>query len=234
MRIAILDQDSQQADLVAQILINTGHQCKIFESSKTLMQVFQQDGFDMLILDWQINEENADSKNPEVVSWVKQKVPATFPILFITNRLGEDDIIRALSLGATDYVVKPVRRNELLVRIHAALRRAYPERNLGERIRFGDHLFETRSSRLTINGEFIDLTQKEFNLALLLFRNMGRPLSRAYILESVWSRGVEVPSRTMDTHISRVRTKLKLRPEFGYRLTPVYSYGYRLEQVTNA
>ena len=75
------------------------------------------------------------------------------------------------------------------------------------------------------------MTQKEFSLALLFFRNIGRPLSRAYIHESVWVRENDVPSRTMDTHVSRVRNKLHLRPENGFRLVPVYSYGYRLEKL---
>ena len=96
-----------------------------------------------------------------------------------------------------------------------------------EHLQFGAYKFETRAGRITINDEPVEMTQKEFDLALLLFRNLGRPLSRAYILEAVWSRDVDIPSRTMDTHISRVRSKLELRPENGYRLAPVYSYGYR-------
>ena len=82
-----------------------------------------------------------------------------------------------------------------------------------------------------MEGEPIDVTHKEFDLALLFFRNIGRPLSRAYILEAVWCATMAVPSRTMDTHVSRVRNKLQLRPENGFRLVPVYSYGYRLEQM---
>jgi len=77
----------------------------------------------------------------------------------------------------------------------------------------------------------LDVTHKEFALALLFFRNMGRPLSRAYIHEAVWQRDTALPSRTMDTHVSRVRNKLQLKPEHGYRLVPVYSYGYRLEKL---
>jgi DNA-binding response OmpR family regulator len=83
-----------------------------------------------------------------------------------------------------------------------------------------------------VNDIPVDMTHKEFSLALLLFNNLGRPLSRAYILESVWSRDIEIPTRTIDTHISRVRSKLALVPANGYRLAPVYSYGYRLEQVS--
>ena len=129
-------------------------------------------------------------------------------------------------------MIKPIRRSELAVRVQALLRRAYPSQNATEEIRFGHYAFETRSGQLRFDGAPIALTQKEFDLALLFFRNLDRPLSRATILEAVWPRNIEIPSRTMDTHVSRVRSKLQLRPENGFRLAPVYSYGYRLEQVS--
>jgi DNA-binding response OmpR family regulator len=75
------------------------------------------------------------------------------------------------------------------------------------------------------------MTQKEFRLALLFFRHLDRPLSRAFILESVWPDQAELSSRSIDTHVSRVRSKLNLQPARGFRLVPVYSYGYRLEQI---
>jgi DNA-binding response OmpR family regulator len=87
-------------------------------------------------------------------------------------------------------------------------------------------------SQVQIEGRSVTLTQKEFELALLFFRHLGRPLSRAYIHETVWSRDAELSSRTLDTHVSRVRNKLDLRPAAGFRLVPVYSFGYRLEQIT--
>jgi len=92
-------------------------------------------------------------------------------------------------------------------------------------------MFALRSSRLTIDGRTVALTPKEFALALLLFRHLDRPLSRAYIEESVWPESDDLASRTLDTHISRVRNKLGLQPANGFRLAPVYGYGYRLEQL---
>ena len=181
----------------------------------------------MLVIHWQ----SPDSSGIEVLRWARERLPASLPVLLMTNQADEDDIVAGLAAGADDYIIKPIRRGELVARIQALLRRAYPTQNAAEQIQFGDYVFETRTGRLTMKGNVIELTQKEFDLALLLFRNIGRPLSRAYILEAVWSRDIEVPSRTMDTHISRIRSKLQLRPENGYRLAPVYSYGYRLEQL---
>ncbi|GAA4031854.1 response regulator transcription factor [Actimicrobium antarcticum] len=194
-----------------------------------MLNQLRRESFDMLIIDWQV----PDLSGADVLLWAREKLPPVLPVLFMTSRSGEDDIVAGLAAGADDYMIKPIRRGELVARVQALLRRAYPTQNTIEQIQFSQYIFEPRTGRLLANGELIELTQKEFDLALLLFRNLGRPLSRAYILEAVWSRDVEIPSRTMDTHVSRVRTKLKLRPEHGFRLAPVYSYGYRLEQVAS-
>ena len=193
-----------------------------------MLNQMRRESFDMLIIDWQV----PDLSGPEVLKWAREKLPAGLPVLFMTSRSGEDDIVAGLAAGADDYMIKPLRRGELLARVQALLRRAYPTQNVVEQIQFGSYTFETRTGRLTKEGSLIEVTQKEFELALLFFRNLGRPLSRAYILEAVWSRDIELPSRTMDTHVSRVRSKLQLRPENGFRLAPVYSYGYRLEQIS--
>jgi DNA-binding response OmpR family regulator len=227
MRIAVLDDDHSQTDLVCQVLTSAGHTCHSFESGKEMLNHLRRESYDMLIIHWQAT----DVSGSEVLRWARDRLPANLPVLFMTSRSGEDDIVAGLAAGADDYMIKPIRRGELVARVQALLRRAYPAQNATEQIQFGDYIFEVRTGRLTIKGNPVELTQKEFDLALLFFRNIGRPLSRAYILEAVWARDIEVPSRTMDTHVSRVRSKLQLRPEYGFRLAPVYSYGYRLEQI---
>lgn len=228
MRIAVLDDDHSQTDLVCQVLKSAGHTCYPFQSGKEMLNQLRRESFDLLIIDWQV----PDLSGPEVLQWAREKLSPNLPVLFMTSRSGEDDIVAGLAAGADDYMIKPIRRGELTARVQALLRRAYPNQASAEQIQFSQYVFEPRTGRLTANGQPIEVTQKEFDLALLFFRNLGRPLSRAYILEAVWSRDVDIPSRTMDTHVSRVRSKLQLRPENGFRLAPVYSYGYRLEQIT--
>ena len=227
MRIAVLDNDRSQADLICQVLTPAGHTCQTYDSGKEMLAHLRKDSFDMLILDWHV----ADLTGSEVLRRAKEKMSAQTPMMFITSSSAEDDIVAGISAGADDYMIKPLRRGELVARVQALLRRAYPSQNGAEQLQFGPYIFETRPGRLLMDGAVIDVTHKEFYLALLFFRNIGRPLSRAYIHEAVWIRETDVPSRTMDTHVSRVRNKLQLRPENGFRLVPVYSYGYRLEKL---
>lgn len=227
MRIAVLDTDRSQADLICQVLTSAGHACQTYDSGKDMLAHLRKDSFDMLILDWQL----PDLSGSEVLRRAKEKMSSQTPMMFLTNSSAEDDIVAGISAGADDYMIKPLRRGELVARVQALLRRAYPTQNGAEQLQFGPYVFETRPGRLLMDGAVIDVTHKEFYLALLFFRNIGRPLSRAYIHEAVWIRETMVPSRTMDTHVSRVRNKLQLRPENGFRLVPVYSYGYRLEKL---
>ena len=227
MKIAVLEQDRPQADLICQVLSAAGHSCQSYDSARELLAQLRKDSADMLVMDWNV----PDMEGAEVLRRAKEKLAPAAPTMFLVGSNAEDDIIAGVTAGADDYLVKPLRRGELVARASALLRRAYPSQNSAEQLQFGPYTFETRPGRLLKDGSVIDVTQKEFSLALLFFRNIGRPLSRAYIHESVWVRENDVPSRTMDTHVSRVRNKLHLRPENGFRLVPVYSYGYRLEKL---
>jgi len=227
MKIAVLEQDRPQADLICQVLSAAGHSCQSYDNARDLLGQLRKDSADMLVMDWNV----PDMEGGEVLRRAKEKLATTAPTMFLVGNNAEDDIIAGVTAGADDYLVKPLRRGELVARVSALLRRAYPSQNSAEQLQFGPYTFETRPGRLLKDGSVIDVTQKEFSLALLFFRNIGRPLSRAYIHESVWVRENDVPSRTMDTHVSRVRNKLHLRPENGFRLVPVYSYGYRLEKL---
>lgn len=227
MRIAVLDNDRSQAELICQVLTSAGHICHSFQTAKDVLAQLRKDSYDMLIFDWQV----VDLGGAEVLRRAREKLPDNAPVLFLTTSSGEDDIVAGISAGADDYMIKPLRRSEMVARVQALLRLAYPAQNGAESLQFGQYVFETRPGRLLMDGIVLDVTHKEFYLALLFFRNIGRPLSRAYIHEAVWIRETIVPSRTMDTHVSRVRNKLQLKPENGFRLVPVYSYGYRLEKL---
>ena len=228
MRIAALDDDPAQLEAVERVLTGAGHSCQTFARAKQLVAALRRDTFDLLVVDWNMPEMSG----VETIAWARQNLEASPPVLLLTSRSAEEDVVEGLNAGADDYVVKPVQPAVLLARVNALIRRAYPAK-AAERVEvFGDYAFDTQAETVTIGGEpAAGLTSKEFCLALQLFRNTHRALSRAHILEAVWGRNPDLPTRTLDMHISRIRSKLNLRPENGFRLAPVYSYGYRLERL---
>jgi DNA-binding response OmpR family regulator len=167
-----------------------------------------------------------------VLVWVRANVRDNLPVLFTTARDTEQDIVRALKEGADDYLVKPLRKHELLARVEALGRRSKPQPRLTDALRVGDFEIDLGKRTVLRAGRPVDLTQKDFDLAVFLFRNVGNLVSRGHILESVWGRSPDLNTRTVDTHVSRLRSKLGLVPEHGWRLTAVYQHGYRLEAIT--
>ena len=230
MKIAILDQESRQAQLISRALNAAGHGCDSFLQARELLAQLRRECYDMLILDWHV----ADMDGAEVVLRAREKMSPAAPVVFLASYADSDDIHAGLDAGADDYLLKPLRRGDIVARVQALLRRAYPARldqTRSAHVEFGRYAFDISLGRALLDGAALELTQKEFSLALLFFRNLGRPLSRTYIHDEIWVRDSDIASRTLDTHVSRVRNKLHLLPEHGYRLAPVYSYGYRLEQL---
>lgn len=227
MRIALLEDDSSQRDLVKLWLDGAGHICHAFGRSKDFMRILTRDTFDLLLIDWELPDVNGD----RVLEWVRSNVREYVPVMFATARDEEEDICAILRAGADDYLIKPLRKNELLARIEALGRRGKPPAHHNEPLRVGDFEIDFECRVLRRGGTPVLLTQKDFDLAVFLFRNVGNLLSRGHILETVWGRNPDLNTRTVDTHISRLRSKLGLTPENGWRLSAVYQQGYRLEPV---
>lgn len=226
MRIAIVEDDVLQGDTLAAWFREGGADVHLFRESKEFVRIAGRESFDVALVDWMLPEMSGQ----ELLRWLREDRGNDTPVVFITARDAEEDIVSALDAGADDYLVKPVRRLELMSRIEAVLRRARPQ-SKGQRIEVGPYVFELRNKRAIVEGSIVELTDKEFELAVFLFRNLGRLLSRGHMLEAVWGQTANLATRTVDTHVSRVRSKLNLRPENGFRLVPTYNYGYRLEQV---
>jgi len=124
-----------------------------------------------------------------------------------------------------------VRRLELLARLEALSRRGRHASDQAEVLEVDVFRVDCQTRTVQRNGQGVDLTAKDFDLSVLFLRNIGRLLSRGHIRETVWGPNAVVTSRTLDTHVSRIRNKLGLTPDHGWRLAAVYRYGYRLEQL---
>jgi DNA-binding response OmpR family regulator len=228
MRIALLEDDRDQAEMLQAWIHEADHDCYAFATGESFQQALRNETFDVLIVDWNL----PDTTGPEVLDWVRQNVDWHIPVIFITSRDGEDDIVQALGRGADDYMVKPVRRHETLARLHALDRRSAPDMDMEMFYEYAPYRVEMKERRIMLEGEPVTLRNMEFELAVLLFRNAGRLLSRSYILENVWGTRGDINTRTVDTHVSRLRNKLNITPERGWKLSAVYHHGYRLEKLS--
>lgn len=227
MRIAILEDDPQQLHMMEQVVHSMGHTCVGYPTGAQLTKDLRRESFDLLILDWEL----PDTSGPEVATWTRQELGPDLPILIVTLRSEETDIVHGLHSGADDFMSKPLRVAEFKARVAALLRRAYPA-STEEVQQFGPYRLDRTTLTVYFGQEAIALTHREFSLALLLFQNPGRLMSRDYLREAIWGQNAEVLSRTLDTHISRLRQQLQLRPGAQYAITAVYGLGYRLDNQT--
>lgn len=227
MRLAILDDDRELCAEVALAMRTAGHSCFEFYSGESLRRALRRESYDLLVLD----SELPDLSGIDLLAWVRSTLPSPPPVIMLTGPAADGESVSGLDSGADDHISKPVESKVLKAHVEALLRRSYGEIGSQRIESFGDHVFDPMSKTVTVRGDIIDVTAKEFGLALQLFRNLNRPLSRAHLMETVWGRNPEAPSRTLDAHVSQIRGRLGLRPENGLRLASVYSFGYRLESL---
>ena len=227
IRIGILEDDKDQSALLQLWLSDAGYDVAACADGPAFIRTAQSRGFDLMILDWMV----PGMDGLEVLEWVRLNIHERIPVVFLTARGEEKQIVKALDAGADDYVTKPARSAELLARIGSLARRSGLTAEQPETLEIGEFVFDHKLDQVLKNGEPVALTSREFKLAWFLFNNMSKILSRDYLLRHIWNINSAVNTRTVDTHISRIRSKLGLRPENGWKLSSVYHHGYRLEKI---
>jgi DNA-binding response OmpR family regulator len=228
MHIGIAEDDPDQVALIALWLEGAGHTTEAFASVAGTLHALGRQRFELLVFDWML----PDGTGAELLAWTRQNLGWEIPVLVLTSRDDEATVVAALQAGADDYVVKPAKPLELMARVAALARRvrsaALPV------LRLGAFEIDIQRQRLALDGEPVTLTQKEFDLAAYLFQSPGKLLSRDHLLNKIWGINAEVDTRTVDTHVSRLRKKLGLDGSKGWKLVPVYGVGYRFERSETA
>lgn len=225
MRIALVDDDDTTARFVCRVVESAGHRFDRFRNGREILQALGRETFDLLILDWNM----PDMTGMEVLVWAQAHIVPCPPVIMLTNRSDKDDVAAALQSGADDYIVKPESAIVIAARIEAVARRSRGKPSAERFDAYGPYRFDRREETVTLHGRPVALTGKEYALASVLFANLHKPLSRRYLMEAVWKSVADLSTRTLDMHVSRIRTKLQLRSDNGFRLQTVFNYGYRLE-----
>lgn len=236
MHIAILDDDPAMREQAYQALSAPWQQQSLNLRISTFAQVSEfthaamRDTFDLAILDWELPDGNGLT----VLRWLRSYLDTPPPIIMLTVRTSEQDVVAALASGADDFVNKPFRPRELAARAMVAMRRRQScarEQGPETALSLGNIRIDTQQQCIYRDGRPVKLTHQEYRLAFLLFTQIGKPLARAYLYEYVWGRDERFSSRTLDVHIYRLRQKLGLTPEHGWRVNAIYGYGYRLQEA---
>ena len=214
IKILVVEDEKAISDLIVFNLKRNGYQCTALYDGKSAADLLEDNTFDLILLDIMLPEINGY----ELMEYIR---PMGIPVIFITAKASLDDRIKGLTSGAEDYLVKPFEISELLARIHIVLRRYNKTEN---QLIFKDIDVDVENRLLTKAGNEVKLTPKEFDLFVLLLRNINMTLFKDRIFESIWETEWQPESRTVDLHIQRLRKKLGLKDE----LKTIYNTGYRL------
>ena len=214
-KILIVEDEEAIANLIKVNLTAEGYCCICAYDGRAGADYIEKETFDLILLDIMLPEKNGY----ELLEYVK---PLGTPVIFLTAKGGVDDRIKGLKLGAEDYIVKPFQIGELIARVEALLRR-YGKAN--NKLAFADVEIDTVSRTVNKGGKSLDLTMKEFDLLVELIQNKNVALYRERLYEKVWGETYMGDTRTLDSHIQRLRKKLG----WDKYIKTVFRIGYRLE-----
>ncbi|WP_314651251.1 response regulator transcription factor [uncultured Microbacterium sp.] len=224
-RILLVEDEPDLADPLAYLLRREGYEVEIAEDGPAALSAFRERGADIVLLDLML----PGMPGTEVCRQIRSS--SAVPIIMLTAKDSEVDIVVGLELGADDYVTKPYSSRELLARMRAVLRRVVQaDSELDERVLDGGRVsLDIDRHTVTVAGSLINMPLKEFELLEVLMRNAGRVLTRGQLIDRVWGSDYFGDTKTLDVHIKRIRSRIEVNPSEPVMLVTVRGLGYRFE-----
>jgi len=226
-RLLVVEDEYAIRDLLTLNLTRVGYNVEAVESSEKALEIFinDPDRFDIAVLDIML----PGISGFELCERIRRK-NQVIGIIMLTARTMEPDKVKALAIGADDYVTKPFSLNELIARVDAVYRRTLigaPKQAEGKELVCGDFVLDMASRLLIKRGKPLDLTQVEFQIMELFFKNQGVALDRETIMGKVWGTSYYGDVKIVDVNIRRLRMKVEDDPSNPVNIVTVWGYGYR-------
>jgi len=224
-RVLLVEDEPDLADPLAYLLRREGFEVEIAEDGPSALEAFDSRGADIVLLDLML----PGMPGTEVCRIIR--TTSKIPIIMLTAKDSEVDIVVGLELGADDYVTKPYSSRELLARMRAVLRRASTaDVDVDERVLAGGRVtIDLDRHTVAVEGREINMPLKEFELLEVLMRNAGRVMTRGQLIDRVWGSDYFGDTKTLDVHIKRIRSRIEADPGQPTMLLTVRGLGYRFE-----
>ena len=227
--ILLVEDEASLSEPLAFLLQKEGYSVTIAEDGRRAVDLFEQGKFNLVLLDLMLPELSG----VEVCRAIRGT--SQVPIIMLTAKDSEVDIVVGLELGADDYVTKPYSSRELLARIKAVLRRQAPsEAGDDSLLKSGHLMLDSDRHTLTVNGTMTAIPLKEFELLEYLMRNAGRVLTRGQIIDRIWGSDYFGDTKTLDVHIKRIRSRIEVDPANPELILTVRGLGYRFEDASSS
>ena len=217
-KLLIVDDEEKIREMIGKYAIHEGHECVLASDGRKALEMFAKEDFDLVVLDVMMPEMDGYE------TLKKMKEIRNVPCIFLTALGQEYDRIYGFDIGAEDYVTKPFSLKELMMRIKVILKREMKTTN---KITVKGLVVDEDAHMVSIDGERVDMANKEYELLLYLLKNMGNALTRQSIISKVWGYEYDSDDRTLDTHMKLLRKDLK---EYGNYITTIRGVGYRFEK----
>jgi len=222
-RILIVEDEPSLSEPLSFLLRREGYETEVADDGRDALAAFDRSGADLVLLDLML----PGLPGTEVCRGLRTR--SSVPIIMLTAKDSEVDIVVGLELGADDYVTKPYSARELLARIRAVLRRRVETTDEHGVVEVGAVRMDVERHAVSVRGHEIAMPLKEFELLEMLMRNAGRVLTRGQLLDRVWGSDYFGDTKTLDVHIKRIRSKIEQEPSEPRLLVTVRGLGYRFE-----
>ena len=220
-KILVVEDEEDLCEILKFNLENEGFSVDVVNSAEEAAQL-RLERYDVFLLDVMMGKMSGF----RLAEKIRREQNLDAPVIFLTARDTENDLLTGFSLGADDYIAKPFSVREVIARVKAVLKRTGGKGETEENVVIDDLIIDVKTKRALVNGATANLTRTEFEIVLLLAAHPDRIFSREEIISKIWPDDVVVSDRTVDVHIARVRKKLG---DYGRMLVNRSGYGYRFE-----